>query len=33
VDLVLNAAANPPELTTQITLTVGEPTRVEAWTR
>lgn len=33
VDLVLNAAANPPELTTQIPLTVGEPTRVEAWTR
>jgi len=33
VDLVLNASANPPELTTQISLPVGEPTRVEAWTR
>jgi hypothetical protein len=32
-DLTLNAAANPPEVSAQITLTEGEPTRIAAWTR
>lgn len=32
-DLTLNAAANPPEVSAQITLTEGEPTRISAWTR
>lgn len=32
-DLTLNASANPPEVSAQITLTEGEPTRITAWTR
>ena len=32
-DLTLDAAANPPEVSTQITLPEGEPVRLHAWTR
>lgn len=32
-DLTLNANANPPEVSTSITLPEGEPVRLEAWTR
>lgn len=33
IDLELNGAANPPEISTPVTLPVGEPTRIEAWVR
>lgn len=32
-NLTLNGSANPPEVSAQITLTEGEPTRIAAWTR
>jgi hypothetical protein len=32
-DLTLDAGANPPEVSTQITLPEGEPVRLHAWTR
>ena len=32
-ELTLNGSANPPEVSTQITLTEGEPTRIAAWTQ
>lgn len=33
IDLELNGAANPPEVSTPVTLPIGEPTRIEAWVR
>lgn len=33
VNLTLDGSANPPEVSTSITLTEGEPTRLHAWTR
>ncbi len=33
LDLTLNGGANPPEVSTQITLPEGEPVRLHAWTR
>ena len=32
-DLVVDASANPPEASVEVTMPVGEPTRIEAWTR
>lgn len=32
-ELTLNSSANPPEISAQITLTEGEPTRITAWTK
>ena len=32
-DLNLNGSANPAEVSTQITLPIGEPTRIDAWAR
>lgn len=32
-DLTLNGSANPPEVSAQITLSEGQPTRILAWTR
>ena len=32
-DLTLNGSANPPEVSAQITLPEGQPTRLHAWTR
>ena len=32
-DVTLNAGANPPEVSAQVTLKEGEPTRITAWTR
>ena len=32
-DLDLNGSGNPAEVSTQITLPIGEPTRIDAWTR
>ncbi len=32
-DLDLNGSGNPPEVSTQVTLPIGEPTRIDAWTR
>lgn len=32
-DLDLNGSGNPTEVSTQITLPIGEPTRIDAWTR
>lgn len=32
-DLDLNGSGNPAEISTQITLPIGEPTRIDAWTR
>lgn len=32
-NLVLNGSATPPEVSTTVTLPIGEPTRIEAWVR
>lgn len=32
-DLDLNGSGNPAEVSTQVTLPIGEPTRIDAWTR
>jgi hypothetical protein len=33
IDLTLNAGANPPEVSTTVTIPVAEITRLEAWTK